>query len=334
MRKNLVVLVLLLTICLSPIFAQRRPTATFLLIPPTAKASGMGYAWSAICDDASANYYNAAGIVFLNLSKFTINYFKYLPALSDMHYIYVGLAYPLITSGWGFDFTYFTRELPDYYWQGQYIGTYTSYRLAPKISYSKKIFDNLAVGIGWKYIYQKYGEWNDFEPELGLEGTTGSSWAFDFNLLYKISPNLSIGSVLHNWGPNMEYAESGATDPLPLTYRLGIACKLIDIGIISVTISGEITKMLAGIITNKTKSFKENLEHELKEAWKGGGLEASFYRILSLRIGYFYDYEGKREGLTYGGGINLEHLEFDVGIDEKVYDFPTQNRKLSLSFSF
>lgn len=89
--------------------AAQRPGATFLLIPPSARATGMAYAYTAICDDASANYYNAAGLAFLTAPKITANYFAYLTGLSpDMYYVYCGLAYPLSKSSWGFDAIYFT----------------------------------------------------------------------------------------------------------------------------------------------------------------------------------------------------------------------------------
>ncbi|UCG91560.1 MAG: hypothetical protein JSV97_10835, partial [candidate division WOR-3 bacterium] len=45
--------------------AAQRPGATFLLIPPGAQATAMAYAYTALADDASANYYNVAGSAFL-----------------------------------------------------------------------------------------------------------------------------------------------------------------------------------------------------------------------------------------------------------------------------
>jgi long-subunit fatty acid transport protein len=70
--------------------AARRPGATFLLIPPSAKATGMAYAYTAVCDDASANYYNAAGLAFFESPKIAVDYCGYLPGLHpNMHYFYI-----------------------------------------------------------------------------------------------------------------------------------------------------------------------------------------------------------------------------------------------------
>ncbi|GAI51728.1 unnamed protein product, partial [marine sediment metagenome] len=46
------------------------------------------------------------------------------------------------------------------------------------------------------------------------------------------------------------------------------------------------------------------------------------------------DIEGARKGFTFGTGINIKNLELDIGIDEKIFDFPTENRKISLSYTF
>ena len=303
------------------------------MIPPTANATGMAYAYTAISDDASANYYNAAALAFFESPKITMNYCGYQPGFSpDMHYVYCGLAYPMSKSAWGFDAIYFTPgkiEFRDEF--GNYLGERFVWRLALKINYSKRISNNLSLGIGWKFIKQQYGMWDPWGWPL-VE--TGSAWAFDFNGLYKILPNFSLGTVLHNIGPNISYSGTGASDPLPWLYRLGIAYTPIDNKYISCTVSAEMTKVFVSMFAQEENSFWENLKYEFKEAWKGIGFELTFYKIISLRGGYFYDMEGARKGFTFGTGINIKNFELDIGIDENIYDFPTENRKISLSYTF
>lgn len=309
--------------------AAQRPGATFLLIPPSAKATAMAYAYTAICNDASTNYYNAAGLAFFKSPKITVDYCGYLNGLApDMHYFYCGFTYPLATSAWGFDIMYYTPgtiELRNF--EGVYLGSYRIWRLALKLNYSRRFSKKLSLGIGWKYIKQQYGLWDSW----GWYGDeTGSSWAFDFNLLYKILPNLSIGTVLHNIGPKIKYSD----DPLPWTYRLGIAYKPVDTKNFSCAFSAEITKILIGMFAIEENSFWENFKYEWDTAWKGIGIELLFYKVVSLRGGYFYDEEGARKGLTFGGGIKLVNFELDIGIDENIFEFETQDRKISLSYTF
>lgn len=328
--KRFILLLMILVVCG---FAAQRPGATFLLIPPTANATGMAYAYTAISDHASANYYNAAGLAFLTAPKITANYFGYLTGLSpDMHYVYCGLAYPMSMSAWGFDAIYFTPgKIEKVDEEGTYLGDVVVWRLALKINYSKRISNNLSFGIGWKFIKQQYGVW---DPWGWHRDETGYTWAFDFNGLYKILPNFSLGTVLHNIGPNISYSDAGASDPLPRLFRLGISYIPIENKYVSCTVSAEMTKVLVDMFAHEENSFWENLKYEFKEVWKGIGFELTFYKTISLRAGYFYDMEGERKGFTFGGGINIKNFELDIGIDENIYDFPTENRKISLSYTF
>jgi len=325
--KRIILVLMTLAICG---FAAQRPGATFLLIPPTANATGMAYAYTAISDDASANYYNAAALAFFESPKITMNYCGYQPGFHEnMHHFYFACACPLYKSSWGFDIIYFTVGKAEVYIPE--IHNVTIWRLALKINYARKLNNRFSVGVGWKFIRQKYGR---TYPWGWPRDETGFSWAFDFNGLYKILPNFSFGTVLHNIGPNISYLDTGASDPLPRLYRLGIAYTPIENKYVSCTVSAEMTKVLVSMFAQEENSFWENLKYEFKEAWKGIGFELTFYKIISLRGGYFYDIEGARKGFTFGTGINIKNFELDIGIDENIYDFPTENRKISLSYTF
>lgn len=335
-------------VCISFCPAAQRPGATFLLIPPTARATGMAYAFSAIADDASANYYNAAGLAFLESPSVTASYFTYLNGLHpDMRYFYFGAAYPLVQSAWGVDASCLTLgsyHLYDHW--GRYVGERIPWRLAVRLNYSKRILEKMSLGIGWKFIHSRYlTRWVWETPRLSAigfdRGGTGSSWAFEVSLLYNILSNLTIGSVLHNAGPGIKYEEEisfpsypSRTDPLPWLYRLGLSYKPIDNKYISLSISAELAKILVGMFADEENTFWENLKYEFDEAWKAIGLEVTVYDLLSLRGGYFYDSEGARDGVTFGGGVHFKGLAFDIGIDENIFDFETQNRKVSLSYTF
>lgn len=305
----------------------------------------MAYAYTAIADDASANYYNAAGLAFLESPSITASYFTYLTGLHpDMRYIYFGAAYPLTKSAWGVDVTYFTLgtyHLVDV--GGNYIGDRTPWRLAAKLNYSRRVIKNISLGIGWKFIHSHFiTRWFWDTPWLspiGFDrGGTGSSWAFDVNFLYNVLSTLTIGSVLHNAGPSIRCKQvsipyyPSTSDPLPWLYRLGFSYKPIDTRYVSVTIAAELTKILVGMFADEEKTFWEDLKYEFDEAWKGIGLEVSIYRLLTLRGGYFYDSEGACDGFTFGGGVRFKGLAFDLGIDENIFDFETQNRKISLIY--
>jgi hypothetical protein len=315
-------------------FAAQRPGATYLLIPVGARQSGMAYAFSAVADDASANYYNAAGLAFLDTPQITGTYLGYLLGLHpDMHHIYIAAAYPFGKSCVGLDFTYYTPGTVSFVdYEGQYLGERVVWRIVPKISYVRRLNEKLALGLSWKYIKQQYGERDPWD--WSYIDWTGSSWAFDFCGFFKILPSLSAGTGFHNIGPDIEYPVIAGIDPLPRIFRLGVAYMLIQTNEISVLISGELTKVLVGMFADEQKSFWQHVGYEFDEGWKAVGLEITMSKIASLRGGFFYDNEGAREGFTFGMGLNYVGLSLDIGIDEHVYEFETENRRISLSYVF
>ena len=173
-------------------FSAQRPGATYLLIPVGARQSSMAYAFTAVADDASANYYNAAGLAFLDSPQVTGTYVGYLLGLHhDMHHIYVAAAYPFGKSCIGLDFTYFTPgNVEVVNTEGVYLGRYVMWRIAPKISYARRFGKKLALGLSWKFIKQQYATYWWWDPWLGSNGLdrggTGVSFAFDLNYFGRI----------------------------------------------------------------------------------------------------------------------------------------------------
>ncbi len=112
-------------------------------------------------------------------------------------------------------------------------------------------------------------------------------------------------------------------------------------------------------------TFAQELAYEISESWRSIGLELTVFKeILTLRAGYFFDKTGARGGffvrdannfdehigfipflfdehgklskvgVTFGAGIKYAGFQLDIGIDENIYDFPTTNRKFSLTYTF
>jgi hypothetical protein len=114
--------------------------------------------------------------------------------------------------------------------------------------------------------------------------------------------------------------------------------------------------------TTGRKPFGRKLEKEWKDAWKALGIEATAFRLVSIRLGYFEDLTNQRGGimlenrdgqtyhygiwdalsrkglgklksigLCWGFGIGYkDYLRFDVSDDGAIYDWPTSNWKFSL----
>ncbi|HKJ69214.1 MAG TPA: UPF0164 family protein, partial [bacterium] len=83
--KYLLVIVLLsiLTFQPSQTSAQSEAGGIFLLIPPGARAGGMGEAHVAVANDAYASYWNPAGLAFLEGRELAAMHVNWLPGLVD-----------------------------------------------------------------------------------------------------------------------------------------------------------------------------------------------------------------------------------------------------------
>lgn len=319
--------------------AAQRPGAVFLSIWPGARATAMAGAFSSIADDATACYYNQAGLAFFESQNITLQHAPWLSGLhAGMYYEYAGYTKPIKSGTFGLNLIYLTTGPTDVIDpNGNYIGTYTTFDISAGVNYGFKLTPNLGVGAGWKFIYSYLvAPWVFGRlPYLGIKsGGIGISYAFDVGLLYKPEQFGALAVVLQNIGPNISYTESGASDPLPYTLRFGLNIQPINSRVIKINITGEITKVLVGMFANPDSSFFKNLDYEIHEAWKGVGIEINYFEFVQLRGGYFYDYEGQRIGFTFGGGIKAGGFSLDVGVDERMYDFATTNRKFSLSYKF
>lgn len=139
--------------------------------------------------------------------------------------------------------------------------------------------------------------------------------------------------VVHDLGPNLKYEDLNRENSLPSTGHFAISYSPIKNSNFSLALSGEVTKILPGMF-NGSGSFWNQVDYEIKSAWKGVGTELEFRDMIFLRAGYFYDYEGARKSITYGAGARLFKFDFDVGVDENVYDFSTSQKKISLSYTY
>lgn len=308
--------------------------AIFLTIFPGGRPNGMGTTFTGISDDAMATYYNQAGLAFQENTDVTLMHANWLKGLyPDMYYEFIGFTHPM--PGWGGtlggSFIYLTTGetvATDPY--GNEIAKFRNFDFSFLLCYGAKLREDLGIGVGAKFIYsylcpgwivQKF-----FPGTKG--GGAGSSWAIDMSTLYKTPlRGLQIGVSLQNFGPSLTFIEGGDKDPLPRTLRLGVAYKILESKMNKLTLATEVTKVLVGMRAS-------DLKGEWNDTWRAFGLEYTWYDLISARVGYFEDVAGVRIGPTFGGGIQLKALRFDIGVDSELYDFPTDNYRFSLSYGF
>jgi hypothetical protein len=187
-------------------------------------------------------------------------------------------------------------------------------------------------------------------------------------MLYRPTARLSFGLALSDVGPDIKYRpnlpeETITSVPLPTTVRLGLAWTLIENRSVRLRVMPEFTKVLVNMFSDTTgRSVRVQMGDEWRDVWKAIGIEATAFRVLSLRLGYFEDVNSKRGGFMYGDdhyiyqhlsitdiftvshagrlkriglcwgfGIGYkDYFRVDVSSDAAIYDFGTGNWKLTL----
>lgn len=260
--------------------------AQFLELGVSARAIGMGDAFLSICNDASAVYYNPAGLTQLMDRQALFTHVSY-PA--DINYEFVALAYPTPSFGgvWGLSFTMVNAgDMPfNQYRQGLHpTQTYSAKEYALGLSYARNLTDRFMVGGTLKIIDEFYD----------TERATG--WAADMGTLYDTGfKGFRIGMMISNFGPDLTFIKE--SHPLPMNFKFG--------GVIDLLRREDHTAVLAA----EGSHPNDNMEKF------NAGVEYWYRDMFSLRLGNHFEYDAG--GISAGGGMRLSvsdrELSFDYG---------------------
>jgi len=312
-----------------------------LLIEPGAKQAGMGEAYSAVADDASAGYYNPAGLAFQdrNVKNLQFMHTNWLPSLvDDMYYEYLG--YSQYAEGWGnfaFNIVYFNMGEQAYTTStsSEPIGKFQSFNLIASGSYGATMTDNLSLGLTLKAIYSKLA---DIGQEAERGKGIGTSFALDFGAMYKPDiTGLTLSAVIHNLGPKISYIDVTQADPLPLHVIFGAAYVPIDSEFNKLTFVLDVYKPLVRRHGSPVEALIKGWydeDNEFEQIDFKIGTEYVYNNFIALRTGYTYDKDGDIKSPTFGVGIIYDRL----GVDIAYYgarDNPMQDStRFSIAYNF
>jgi len=307
MKKIGLLIIFLFSINIS--FSQSKvgtSAAPFLGISIGPKAIGMGSAFVALANDATALYWNPSGISRSMKSQFIASHTNWLVGTN---FNWVGLTVNLDNiNSIGISFTQLDYGEDDVTTVLNPEGTgerWDAMDMVIGLSYARNLTDRFSIGGTVKYISQQI--WNE----------TASAFALDIGLLYITEFNdLKIGMSISNFGTDMQMKgkdlikridldpESNGinktipselktdTWPLPLFFRVGI--------------SMDVVKFNDIVVTTAIDAFRPSDNNSSLNV----GMEVSWNEMFFVRAGYKNLFLDKsEEGLNFGGGLKYNFME-------------------------
>lgn len=217
MKFNKLFLIIFLSTTLFSAFSQLggNYTYTFLNAPFSSRSAALGGGILPMMDkDVTLAINNPSLINEAMHNHFNMSYINYL---ADINFGSIAYARKLNESYTGFagiqyvSYGDFIRA--DEY--GNQLGSFTAGDYAFNVAVSKKIKDNLYGGVGLKFIYSSYDDYNS----IGI--------ASDLAITYHDADKLFTSTfAVSNLGSQIKPYSSGNYEPLPLNVQFGLSKKL------------------------------------------------------------------------------------------------------------
>ncbi len=160
----------------SQALAQGEAAAPSLIIPPGARANGMGESHVAVADDATASWWNVGALAFIPDNNLAFMHSQLVPDLaSDVYYEFLGYSHEIKGTGViGFSVIFLTYgtslAVND---QNVILGEFTSREYSLSGSFATSLGNNLGVGVSMKFIRVDYAPGN-----LTVEKQNGTGSSF------------------------------------------------------------------------------------------------------------------------------------------------------------
>ena len=284
-----------------PVTAQAQQLtsgADFLTIDTGARSEGMGGAFTAMADDVTALTWNPAGLALI--SRPEVGYLHML-YLSNIGYNFGGVVVPLPAGEDSFGLGAGMVNLGT----GSFDSTLG---IAPAVSagdnafllsFAYRVKKAISFGVTGKYILRD------------LAGYNASAFGGDAGVLITPGDRFRIGLGVFNFGQQVTFISAG--DPLPLSSRLGLAWKMIDVPHNSLTLSAD-----------------NGWQFGSRTYTGAAGAEYWLDMTLALRAGFTGD--SYQQHPTAGIGINVDPVEFDYAFAPQGTLGDTHRFSLVLSF--
>jgi hypothetical protein len=302
----------------------------FLDVGAGARACGMGEAFTVLGQDASALFYNPAGIGEID-NSFDL-FVGATQWIADINYLYLAAA--VNAEVWGnFGFSLIYPDYGDDFYGTQVVmgtggegyedtGPLDVGAFCAGVAYAREFTDKFTVGGQIKFASQHLAE-NEIQTiEIAVADTdtvvvenATSTLSYDFGLIfYPGFESFAFGMSVRNFSPRVSYERVGFE--LPLTFAIGVGADILD---------------FFGDYPDYSFNIGAEMLHprDWKEQYNVGG-EFGFKNMIFLRAGYKFN--SYAQGLNAGIGINLGGAKIDYSYSaHELYDMIN---RVSAGFSF
>ena len=294
MKKILLVILLFVTIKetkaqLFPTLGGQRAgisTAQFLKISVGSRATAMGDAFVAVANDASALYWNPAGLVQTKENQITFSHNEWV---ADIKHEFAGTVYHFSENdALGFSITSLhMKDMPvttefNPFGTGEY---FTVGDLALSLSYSKKLTTQFSFGATVRYIESTMDKlkMRGVMIDLGTYYWTGLGTTRFAVTVTNFGNQLTTDGKILLWGKR-EKNEWQEFSP-PTMFRIGFAFE---------PYMTDVHRVTSSIQLNHPNDNSENVSLGVEYAWKN---------LFFLRSGYRFNADSKN--YTFGAGIKV-----------------------------
>ncbi len=248
----------------------------FLKIGVGARAAGMGGAFVAMADDATAVFWNAAGIARIEegKSQISLNHANW-PA--ELSYDQVGYVFHMkkIPGAFSVHARALSMKPMEETTAFQPFGTGRTFdagMMSAGLTYARSFTDKFSAGVTVNMVH------------TGLADLSQQTFSVDLGTLYDVgAAGMKIGMAIQNIGSQEKFIEREAR--IPSIFRVGTTATL-----------------LKGADQSLVGSFEFSHPPDNSERVNIGA-EYSFHRYLFLRGGYAFNYDA--EGLAGGIGFHV-----------------------------